>query len=302
MEITKTAMISVVGRANTGKSTLTNTLVGEKIAITSPKPQTTRTRITGVLERGGIQFVLLDTPGLHKPRSRLGECMVRVVSDTIADVDAALMVVEPTLPIRPAEEELMAKLKSLSMPAVLAVNKIDTVKKESLLAVLAAYGAAHDFAAIVPISAKTGEGTEDLLSELAAFALPGCRLFPEGMTTDQPERRLVAEIIREKMLLLLSDEVPHGVAVDIEKFQENDKGVVEIGATIYCERDSHKGIIIGKKGAMLKKIGEQARAELEAFYGTKVFLETWVKVKDNWRDSLGFIRNMGLSGGEDDRA
>lgn len=295
-DITKNVVISIVGRANTGKSTLINRLVGEKIAITSPKPQTTRTRITGVFEKDECQYVFLDTPGLHLPKSRLGECMVKIVRETVSEVDAALLVVEPLAAVHPAESELISKIKELGIPSVLAINKIDTIKKDKLLEIIGMYAKLHDFDAIIPICAKSGEGTDDLISELYKFASEGGRLFPDGMTTDQPETHLVAEIVREKLLYNLSDEVPHGIAVETARLSENDKGIVEIDVTIYCEKTSHKGIIIGKNGEMLKKIGSAARTELEKFYGTKVFLQTWVKVKDNWRDSANFIRNMGLDG------
>ena len=293
-EITKNVVISIVGRANTGKSTLINTIVGEKIAITSPKPQTTRTRITGIFEDDGCQFIFLDTPGLHLPKSRLGECMVRTVKNTIAEVDAALMVVEPRAEISAAEADLIKKIKELGLPAVLAINKTDTVKKEKLLEVMAAYSAEHDFDAIVPICARSGDGVAILISELHKFAAEGGRLFPEGMATDQPESRLIGATIREKLLYNLSDKVPNGIAVSVDRLAENDRETVCIDVTIYCEKASHKGIIIGKNGAMLKTVGQSARTELEKFYGTKVCLHTWVKVKDNWRDSQNFIRNMGF--------
>ena len=292
-KITKTAVVSVVGRPNVGKSTLTNKLVGQKVAIVSSKPQTTRTRITGVLSRGEKQYVLLDTPGLHKPRSRLGDYMCKVVTDTVSEVDVAVLVVEPIPNIGPAEESLIAQIKQHHMPAILVINKIDTVKKEELLAVIATYAAVHEFDAVVPISARTGEGVEELLTEIDKYAIEGPQLFPEDMVSDQPERQLVAEIIREKMLRLLDREVPHGVAVGIERWNEREDGLVEINAVIYCEKASHKGIIIGKRGAMLKKIGELARQDIERFMGTKVYLQTWVKVKENWRDSEAQMRNFG---------
>lgn len=292
-KITKTAVVSVVGRPNVGKSTLTNKLVGQKVAIVSSKPQTTRTRITGVLSRGETQYVLLDTPGLHKPRSRLGDYMCKVVTDTVSEVDVAVLVVEPIPNIGPAEESLIAQIKQHHMPAILVINKIDTVKKEELLAVIATYAAVHEFDAVVPISARTGEGVEELLTEIDKYAIEGPQLFPEDMVSDQPERQLVAEIIREKMLRLLDREVPHGVAVGIERWNEREDGLVEINAVIYCEKASHKGIIIGKNGQMLKKISTDARKDCERFMGTKVFLQTWVRVKENWRDSDYMISNFG---------
>ena len=292
-KITKTAVVSVVGRPNVGKSTLTNKLVGQKVAIVSSKPQTTRTRITGVLSRGETQYVLLDTPGLHKPRSRLGDYMCKVVTDTVSEVDVAVLVVEPIPNIGPAEESLIAQIKQHHMPAILVINKIDTVKKEELLAVIATYAAVHEFDAVVPISARTGEGVEELLTEIDKYAIEGPQLFPEDMVSDQPERQLVAEIIREKMLRLLDREVPHGVAVGIERWNEREDGLVEINAVIYCEKASHKGIIIGKQGAMLKKISTMARHDCERFLGAKIYLQTWVKVKENWRDNPNLIRNFG---------
>ena len=293
MKITKTAVVSVVGRPNVGKSTLTNKLVGQKVAIVSSKPQTTRTRITGLLNKNGTQYVFLDTPGLHKPRTQLGDYMCKVVTDTVSEVDAAMLVVEPIANIGPAEESLIAQIKAHHMPAVLVINKIDTVKKEELLNVIATYAAAHEFEAVVPISARTGEGLDDLLGELSKYAIEGPQLFPEDMVSDQPERQLVAEIIREKMLRLLDREVPHGVAVGIERWHEREDGLVEINAVIYCEKASHKGIIIGKQGAMLREIGKQARGDIERMLDAKVYLELWVKVKEGWCNNQYQMRNFG---------
>ena len=293
MKITKTAVVSVVGRPNVGKSTLTNKLVGQKVAIVSSKPQTTRTRITGLLNKNGTQYVFLDTPGLHKPRTQLGDYMCKVVTDTVSEVDAAMLVVEPIANIGPAEESLIAQIKAHHMRAVLVINKIDTVKKEELLNVIATYAAAHEFEAVVPISARTGEGLDDLLGELSKYAIEGPQLFPEDMVSDQPERQLVAEIIREKMLRLLDREVPHGVAVGIERWHEREDGLVEINAVIYCEKASHKGIIIGKQGAMLREIGKQARGDIERMLDAKVYLELWVKVKEGWRNNQYQMRNFG---------
>ena len=293
MKITKTAVVSVVGRPNVGKSTLTNKLVGQKVAIVSSKPQTTRTRITGLLNKNGTQYVFLDTPGLHKPRTQLGDYMCKVVTDTVSEVDAAMLVVEPIANIGPAEESLIAQIKAHHMPAVLVINKIDTVKKEELLNVIATYAAAHEFEAVVPISARTGEGLDDLQGELSKYAIEGPQLFPEDMVSDQPERQLVAEIIREKMLRLLDREVPHGVAVGIERWHEREDGLVEINAVIYCEKTSHKGIIIGKQGAMLREIGKQARGDIERMLDAKVYLELWVKVKEGWRNNQYQMRNFG---------
>ena len=293
--ISKTAMITICGRPNVGKSTLTNALAGEKIAIVSNKPQTTRNRITAVCQRGETQFVFLDTPGFHKPRTRLGDYMVNVVRQSVADVDAVVLVVEPVTSLGPQERELIASIKAANCPAVLAINKLDTVEPEKLLAVIALYSEAYAFNAIVPISAKTGDGVEELLKELDKFAVESPALFPEGVTTDQPEKQVCAELIREKLLLNLEREVPHGTAVEITRFSERDDGIIDLEATIYCEKASHKGIIIGKHGAMLKKIGEDARKDIEEFMGTKVFLQTWVKVKEKWRDSNSLLRNFGYT-------
>ena len=291
--MTKTAMIAILGRPNVGKSTLTNALVGEKIAIVSHKPQTTRNRICGIFSRGETQFVVIDTPGFHKPRTKLGDYMVGVVEESVADVDAAFLLVEPIANIGQQEEALLAQMKAARVPAVLVINKIDTVEKEELLSVIACYSKAHDFAAVVPISAKTGEGVEALIDEAEKFARPGPHLFPEDSVTDQPERQIMAEIIREKLLWCLDREVPHGTAVEITRFSERDDGIIDLDATIYCEKASHKGIIIGKHGDMLKKISTMARTDCERFMGTKVYLQTWVKVKENWRDSDFLIRNFG---------
>lgn len=293
MEIKKSGMISIVGRPNVGKSTLTNALVGEKIAIVSNKPQTTRNRICAVVNRNDCQYVFLDTPGLHKARTKLGDYMVNVVKQSVADVDAILLLVEPIPHIGGPEAELIARIKQLGVPSVLVINKIDTVEKADLLAVMQTYGQAHEFNAILPISAKNGEGVDELLDMLAEFLPEGPQLFPEDMVTDQPERQVCAEIIREKLLLCLDKEIPHGTAVEVTRFSERDNEIIDLDATIYCEKASHKGIIIGKGGAMLKKISTLARTDIEAFMGTKVFLQTWVKVKENWRDNINLIHNFG---------
>lgn len=290
---TKTAMITIAGRPNVGKSTLTNYLVGEKIAIVSNKPQTTRNRICGIVTREDTQFVFVDTPGFHKARTKLGDYMVGVTRDSIADVDLTVMVVEPIASLGPQEEGLIEQIKSRNCPAVLAINKIDTVEKESLLAVIAKYSETGIFDAIIPISAKTGDGVDDLLNTCEKYAIESPFLFPEDVTTDQPERQVMAEIIREKLLWCLDREVPHGTAVEITKFSERDNGIIDLDATIFCEKASHKGIIIGKRGDMLKKISSMARTDCERFMGTKVFLTTWVKVKENWRDSDFLVRNFG---------
>ena len=292
---TKTAMITIAGRPNVGKSTLTNYLVGEKIAIVSNKPQTTRNRICGIVTKGDTQFVFVDTPGYHRARTKLGDYMVNVARESIADVDLTILVVEPVANIGPQEEGLLEKIKGSNCPAVLAINKIDTVEKEALLEVIAVYSQAADFKAIIPISAKTGDGVDALLAECQKYAVESPFLFDEDLTTDQPERQVMAEIIREKILWNLDREIPHGTAVEITRFSERDSGIIDIDATIYCEKASHKGIIIGKQGAMLKKISTQARSDCEKFMGTKVYLTTWVKVKENWRDSDFLVRNFGYT-------
>ncbi len=293
--MTKSAMITICGRPNVGKSTLTNALVGEKIAIVSPKPQTTRNRITAIVSHGDTQFVLLDTPGFHKPKTRLGDYMVNVVRESVADVDCVLLLVEPVASVGPQEQALIERLQQAGVPALLVINKIDTVDKARLLEVMAVYAAAFDFDAILPVSAKTGEGLEELLTEMEKYAAEGPHLFPDDMITDQPERQICAELVREKLLRCLDKEIPHGTAVEVTKFSERDNGIIDLEVTIFCEKDSHKGIIIGKKGVMLKKIGELARKDIEEFMGAKVNLQTWVKVKENWRDSMASLRNFGFT-------
>ena len=293
MNIKKSGIITLCGRPNVGKSTLTNALVGEKVAIVSNKPQTTRNRICAILNRGESQFVFMDTPGLHKARTRLGDYMVQVVKESVADVDAVMLLVEPIPNIGGPEEQLIERIKGLNVPSMLVINKIDTVEKDKLLEVINVYSKAFDFTAVMPISARTGEGVQELLNVLEGFLPEGPQLFPEDMVTDLPERQMMAEILREKLLLCLDKEIPHGTAVEITKFSERDDGIVDVDATIFCEKASHKGIIIGKQGAMLKKISSMARTDMERFMGTKIYLTTWVKVKENWRDNVNFIRDVG---------
>ncbi len=290
---TKTAIVTIAGRPNVGKSTLTNYLVGEKITIVSNKPQTTRNRICGILTQGNTQFVFVDTPGFHKPRTKLGDYMVNAVKDSIADVDLTLLVVEPIASIGAQEEALLEQLRAKRTPIILVINKIDTLEKEKLLEVIDVYAQTGAFEAIIPISAKKGDGVDVLLKECEKYSVESPFLFPDDVTTDQPERQVMAEIIREKLLWNLEKEIPHGTAVEITTFTERDNGIIDLDATIYCEKASHKGIIIGKGGEMLKKISSQARADCEKFMGTKVFLTTWVKVKENWRDSDFMVRNFG---------
>jgi len=286
-------MITIAGRPNVGKSTLTNALVGEKVAIVSNKPQTTRNRICGVVNREDTQYIFVDTPGFHKARTRLDDFMENVVRESVCDVDAVLLLVEPIANVGAQEEALIQSIQATGEPVILVINKIDTVDPEKLLPVIDAYSRFCTFDAVIPISAKTGDGVETLLNEVARYAQEGPQLFPEDMTSDQPERQIAAELIREKLLWCLDKEVPHGTAVEITRFTERDNGIVDVEATIYCEKASHKGIIIGKQGTMLKKISTMARQDFEKFMGTKVYMETWVKVKENWRDNLFQLRNFG---------
>jgi len=296
MTQTKTAFIAIVGCPNVGKSSILNALLGQKVAIVSDKPQTTRTRIMGVLTEGETQLVFTDTPGFHRPHNKLGEKMIQAVSDGIAGVDACLLVVEPQGRLREAEKQLIEKFKSQHMPVILAINKIDTVPvKTDLMARILELSKVYDFEAVVPVSAVKKDGLDELKAEMKALAVESAHFFPDDTLTDQPERVLASEIIREKMLRLLEREIPHGVAVSIEKMRERaDKEILDIEAVIYCEKESHKGIIIGKKGAMLKQISTYARQDMERFFDCKVNLQCWVKVKEGWRNREGLIHNFGL--------
>lgn len=297
---TKSAFVAIVGRPNVGKSSILNALMGQKIAIVSPRPQTTRTRIMGVLTENDVQLVFTDTPGLHKPRTKLGEAMVRAVDEGISGGDMCVLVVEEKGDIAPAETQLIEQFRKMHLPAILVINKTDRLRNKELLAErIAQYSALYDFSAVVPLSALTGDGMDALKSELFAIAEPGPHFFPDDTLTDQPERVIVSELIRESMLNLLSDEIPHGIAVDIESMKERTGGdMFDITATIYCEKDSHKGIIIGKKGAMLKKIGTTARQAAESFLCCRVNLQLWVKVREDWRNKLGSLRMFGLDNSE----
>jgi len=294
----KTAFVAIVGKANVGKSSILNKLIGSKIAIVSSKPQTTRTRIMGVLTTDdGVQLVFTDTPGFHKPKTKLGEKMVQAVSDSISGVDCCMFVIDAADDkLNAAELELINKFKAEKMPVILAINKIDTVKeKTDLMKKIAETAALYDFTAVVPVSAETGDGLSDLLDELKNQAVESVHFFPDDTLTDQPERVLAAEIIREKMLRLLDKEIPHGTAVAIERMRERDDAdIMDVEATIYCERESHKGIIIGKGGSMLKKISTYARQDMEDFFDIKINLQCWVKVKEDWRNREGLIHNFGL--------
>ena len=294
--MTKTAFVAIVGCPNVGKSSLLNRMLGQKVAIVTQKPQTTRTKIMGVLTRGEIQLVFTDTPGYHRPKTKLGEKMIKAVGDGINGVDACLFVTEPEGEIREAELELLKKLKAEKAPVVLAINKIDTVKqKEKIMEKIVAFSSVYDFEAVIPVSALKEENIDILIEELDKLTYESVHFFPDDTLTDQPERVLAGEIIREKMLLLLDKEFPHGVAVSIEKMRERPTGnIMDIEATIYCEKDTHKGIIIGKKGDMLKKISTKARVDMENFFQCKINLQCWVKVKEGWRNREGLIHNFGL--------
>lgn len=294
--MTKTAFIAIVGCPNVGKSSILNRLLGQKIAIVSDKPQTTRTKIMGVLTEGDTQLVFTDTPGFHRPRTKLGEKMVQAVSDSVSGVDACLFVVEPEGELRPAELELIEKFKKLKMPVILAINKVDTLPdKEVLMARILEISKTYDFEAVVPVSALRGINMDELLSEMKKLAEESVFFFPEDTLTDQPERVIAAEIIREKLLRNLDREIPHGIAVSIEKMRERENSdIMDIEAVIYCEKDSHKGIIIGKNGAMLKRISTRAREDMEKFFQCHINLRCWVKVKEGWRNREGLIHNFGL--------
>ena len=301
--MTKSAFVAIVGRPNVGKSSLLNALVGEKVAIVSDKPQTTRTRILGILTQGEIQYVLLDTPGLHKPKTALSEYMVKQVNQSVSEVDVAVLVTEATGEITKAEQTLIQTFSAMQRPAILVINKIDLLdEKEQMLGKIAAFSQLYNFSAVVPLSVLQHEGIELLLEELSQFAQEGPHFFPDDAMTDQPERVIVAEIIREKLLRNLREEIPHGIAVVVERMRDRaddpesygNKDIVDIDATIYCEKDSHKGIVIGKNGAMLKKVASEARAEVESFLDIRVNLQCWVKVRADWRNQASALRNFGF--------
>ena len=290
----KSGFVTLIGRPNVGKSTLMNRLIGQKLAITSNKPQTTRNRIQTVYTCDEGQIIFLDTPGIHKAKNKLGEYMVSVAERTLKEVDVILWLVEPSTFIGAGEQHIAEQLRSVKTPVFLVINKIDTVEKAEILKFIAAYKDIVDFAEIIPVSALKGENTDDLLQAMMKYLPTGPQYYDEDTITDQPERQIVAEMIREKALRNLSDEIPHGIAVAIDRMHERPNGsIIDIDATIVCERNSHKGIIIGKQGAMLKKIGSQARADMEALLDCKVNLKLWVKVKKDWRDSDFLIKNFG---------
>ncbi len=288
----RTAFIAIVGRPNVGKSTLLNAILGEKVAIVSSKPQTTRNRILGIETRGEDQYIFMDTPGIHRPKNSLGEFMVKTADSSMRDADAVVLVIDPGKAISPVEENVISYLKASGIPGILVLNKIDLYRREVLAQTIATYAAKHDFAAVVPISARSGKNVDEVMQECSAFLAESEWFFPEDMITDQPERQIAAEVIREKVLRALDEEVPHGVAVVIEEFTD-EKTMVRIRAEIFCEKASHKGIIVGKGGETLKRIGTNARQELERLLGVKVYLNLWVKVKENWRESARTVQNFG---------
>ncbi len=288
----RTAFIAIVGRPNVGKSTLLNSILGEKVAIVSSKPQTTRNRITGIYTKGEDQYVFLDTPGMHSPKNTLGEFMVRTADSSMKDADAVVLVIDTGKEITAVEENVIAYLKKSGIPAILALNKIDMYDREVLAETISKYSAKHDFNAFVPMSAKKGKNVDELMEECSKFLCESPWFFPDDIVTDQPERQIVAEIIREKILRTLNKEIPHGTAVVIEEFKE-EGGLIRIRAEIFCEKTSHKGIIVGKNGASLKLIGTYAREDLEKMFATKVYLNLWVKVKENWRESARTVSNFG---------
>ena len=291
----RSAFIAIVGRPNVGKSSLLNSKLGEKIAIVTNKPQTTRTRIMGVLTEGDCQLVFTDTPGMHRARTALGKYMVKSVTESVSGADACLLVVDAAEEISDTERDLIERMQVMHLPCVLAINKTDIIKEKShIMKTILDYTALYDFEAVVPVSAKKGDGVSELIEELKKLTSEGGHFFDADTLTDQPERQLASEMLREKLLLCLDKEIPHGTAVVIEKMRQREDGILDIEATIYCERDSHKGIIIGKGGAMLKKVSSKARADMESFFDCKVNLQTWVKVKEDWRNRDGLLRNFGF--------
>ena len=296
---TRSGFISLIGKPNVGKSTLLNALLGEKIAIVSNKPQTTRSNLVGILTDKDTQMIFLDTPGIHNPKTKLGECMVEAAFGSLAESDLILLLVEPNMPLQIVKQDILEKLGNVRTPVFLIINKIDTVAKEPLLELMAAYSKAFPFTEIIPISALEKDGLEELKGLIRSNLDEGPFYYPEDQIADVPERQIVAEIIREKALWLLDHEIPHGIAVSIEKMKEDEsRGLVHVAAEIYCEKESHKGIIIGKGGAMLKKISTLARKEMELLLGCKVYLEVWVKVREEWRNNRLMLHNFGLDNKE----
>ncbi len=290
----QSGFVSLIGRPNVGKSTLMNHLIGEKIAIISNKPQTTRNKITSILTKENFQCIFIDTPGIHKPKHKLGEYMVKSAENALNEIDVVLMLIEPTEKVLEKDKYVLEYLKNVKTPVILVINKIDTIEKQKLLQVIDNYRKEYRFAEVVPISAIKGQNTEELLNVIQKYLPEGPQYFPEDMVTDQPERQIVSEIIREKTLHLLQDEIPHGIAVEIMSMKKRtDKNLVDVQATIYCEKESHKGIVIGKQGSMLKKIGSRSRIDVERLLGSPIYLQLWVKVKKDWRDSDFLLKNFG---------
>ena len=290
----KSGFVAVIGRPNVGKSTLINHIIGQKIAIMSDKPQTTRSRIQCIFNMDDAQFIFLDTPGIHKPKHKLGEYMLKAAEGTLKEVDVIIFVVDATEKFGGGENYIIERLRTTNKPVILAINKIDLIEREQTLPIIANYSSKYEFAAVIPISALDGSNVDNLILEAKKYLPEGPQYYPADMVTDQPERLIIAELVREKILHLTEDEVPHSIAVDVDEMKQRNNGDTYIRATIYVERDSQKGIVIGKNGAMLKKIGQLARPEIEMLVGTKVFLDLWIKVKKNWRNSLGAIQNFGL--------
>jgi GTP-binding protein Era len=294
MKVTHSGFVAVVGRPNVGKSTLMNNILGEKLAIVSPRPQTTRSRITGISTGSGAQVIFLDTPGMLTPKNKLGEHMVKAVEESISDVDAVVLVIEPKKDVSPEEETILARITAKKVPTLLVINKTDTLKDKSvIIEVISQWMKRYDFAAAVPVSASTGDGVSELMDEIRALMPEGPQYYPDDQFTTEPERAIAAEMIREKLLMLLEDEVPHGTAVTVEKMSARRGGITDVSAVIYCEKDSHKGIIIGKGGAMLKKIGTLAREDIERMTGGRVNLQLWVKVMPDWRDKSRDLKELG---------
>ena len=290
----KSGFVTLVGRPNVGKSTLMNNLIGEKIAIISPKPQTTRNKIQSILTKDDFQAIFIDTPGIHKPKHKLGEYMVKSAENTLNEVDVVLMLIEPTEKYVDIDKYIIERFKNIKTPIILVINKTDTIEKQELLNIMNIYKEIYNFSEIVPVSALKGDNTDTLMEIIKKYLPMGPQYFPEDMVTDQPERQIVSEIIREKALQLLQEEIPHGIAVEIMSMKKReDKNMVDVEATIYCEKDSHKGIIIGKQGAMLKKIGSRARGDIQNLLGSPIYLQLWVKVKKDWRDSDFLLKNFG---------
>lgn len=290
----KSGFVSIIGKPNAGKSTLLNTIMGEKIAAVSDKPQTTRNAISGIYSKENLQIVFMDTPGIHKPKNKLGEFMAKEIEGTMNSVDAVVLVVDCTQNTD-INDDIIENIRNVNMPVFLVINKIDLLDKDKLLEIIGEYSKKMDFSAFIPLSAINNDGVDVLVEEIENTLQEGPMYFPDDMLTDQPEKQIMAEFIREKALWCLDKEVPHGIAVEISSFKEEETGLIKVAATIYCEKKSHKGIIIGKGGLMLKKIGQLSRTEAEKFFGTKVFLELWVKIKEDWRNSDIMLKNFGFT-------